>query len=139
MQILNAAGEPYFGSSGLAVGANVDGDWVACKQYAVVSLSCELGLGATAITGNLYAEVTADPARIRGISRVVLPDGCLHTSVAGVTLPSPRTAVALAGVANGSAFTISFSAPVVGWMRWRWAWTSGGSAPNRLYGYLEGI
>lgn len=139
MQILNAAGEPYFGNAGSPVGANLDGDWFPCRQYAVVTLSCELALGGTAITGNLYAEVTADPARVKGISRVVLPDGCLHTSVAGVTLPSPRTAIAVAAAANGSTFTVSFSAPIVGSMRWRWAWTSGGSAPNRVYGYMEGI
>src|SRR5215471_2430020 len=134
MQILNSVGDVYFGSAGFDISASKDGDWVKCLRFGVVSLSCELALGGTAISGDLYAEATTDPLCVRGISRVVLPDGSLHTNAAGVTLPTARTSVNLASVANGATFTVTFSAPIVGWLRWRWTKGAGGSAPNKLYG-----
>lgn len=139
MQILNASGEPYFGAGGLDISANRDGDWIQLLRFEIVSLSCEIDIGATAISGDLYAEATTDPAHARGISRVLLPAGSLHTSAAGVTLPTARTSVNLAAVADGACFTVTFSAPIVGWFRWRWTKSAGGSAPNRLFGYMEGL
>lgn len=139
-QILNAQGEPYFGTAGLDISTSQDADWIRLLDYGdgVVSLSCELAVGA-AVSGDLYAEVTAEPQHAKGISRVVLPAGCLHTNAAGITLPTTGLGVNLASAANGATFTVSFSAPAVGWLRWRWTKGSGGGAPNRMYGFMQAM
>lgn len=137
MQIYNAQGEPYFSTPGLDISASGDLGWIDLSPYRVVTISCELSLGGTGITGDLYGEMTSNPTHVKGFSRVVWPDGSLHTNAAGVTLPTNRQAVALAAAANGAAFTLSFSYPGVRWFRLRWSRTSGGSAPNRLLGWIE--
>lgn len=138
MQLLNANGEVYFGATGLDISANADGSWVDIAQFVVVSLCCELSLGVTAVSGDLYAEFTNDPAKVKCISRVVIPEGALHTSFATVTLPTARTAVAIASGVNASTFTVTFSTPGSGFLRWRWTRSGGGSSPNRLFGFLTG-
>ncbi len=132
-QILNAQNGPYFDNIDLT--ANRDGDWFA-TDFEVLSLSCELTLGA-AISGDLYAEFTADPARLKGISRVVLPAGCLFTNASGVTLPTALTSVNLASVASLATFSISVSKPGVGSMRWRWALGTGGGANPKIIGHMQ--
>ena len=137
MQIYNAQGEPYFSTAGLDISASGDLGWVDLSLYRVVTISCELSLGGTGITGDLYGELTSHPQRAKAFSRVVWPDGSLHSNATGVAFATGRTAVALANAANLAAFTLSFSYPGVRWFRLRWTRTSGGSAPNRLLGWIE--
>lgn len=139
MQIYNSQGEPYFGTAGLDISASADLGWVDLSRFrqGVVTISCELSLGGTGVTGDLYGELTADPQHLKALSRVVWPDGSLHTNAAGVSLPTARTSVALAGAANGATWSLSISYPGSKWFRMRWARTSGGSAPNRMLGWMQ--
>jgi len=132
--ILNAQGNPYFDN--VDVSRPQDGDWFR-SEYSVISLSCELTL-VSAISGDLALEFTADPAKLKTISRVVLPDGCLHTNASGITLPVARTSINLASVANGATFAASFSRPGIGWLRWRWLSPTGGGAGPKLLGHMQG-
>jgi len=137
-QLYNAAGEVYFGIAGLDISASTDLPWVEVGQFDVLTLSGELSLGATPISGDLYAEFTNDPARLKCISRVVLPEFALHTGASTITMPTARTTIALASAATGTTFTVSFSKPGMGAMRWRWTKGTGGSSPNRLFGFFTG-
>jgi hypothetical protein len=118
MDILNAQHKPYFNNIDLT--RAYDGEWFA--SLARMSFSGQLELtGGLVATGELYAEYTADPAKQKGIARVLLPAASLHTLVTTITLPAaPIQKVDVASAVTGSAFALMLSAGPVGFMRWRW-------------------
>jgi hypothetical protein len=123
MQILNDKGAPYF--NGIDVSRVYDGRWFVCDGGpAVLTLSAQLALvGAGTITGTLFGEFTADPEQLKGIARLTMPDGCLHTTMTQVTWTSPGQVIQLTAAPTG-AFGLTFAFPVCGAMRFRWAPTS---------------
>lgn len=127
-------GAHYFNALDLT--ANQDGPWFSTGRFRTVGISVQLALGVGTITGKLFAEYTADPDHLMGVSRVVLPPGCLHTDVAGVVLASPGLQVDLTAVTSGS-LSVTFKC-AAGDIRFRWAKTGGsGAAPNTISGVVQ--
>lgn len=129
MQIhgVNGSG-PYIDAQALI--GTAAGRWFNTDQQRVVSVSVELSLAAGTVTGNFYAEYTADPENVHGISRVLLPSGSLHTNLAGAALASDGTSVVVTAATSGS-FSVSLANPGSGRFRFVWVRASGaGAAPN---------
>jgi hypothetical protein len=136
MSMKNAIGQPYIAA--VSILASAVGDWFPTEDIDTVSLSADLDIGAGTVTGYVYGEFTADFAAIKGISRILMPYGCLHTNLAGVAMASDASAINVTAATSG-AFTVSISAPGVGRMRWGWHFTSGtGASPNFIRVYSAG-
>lgn len=137
MLILNTAGGPYLNA--LDATRDQDGDWFSTDPYDVITISTELEVGA-ALSGELSGEFTADPQRVKGISPIIFPDGSLHTALAAVTLPTARNKASVASASSGT-FSLTFSAPGVGMMRFRWKAGGGGIATpfaNKVTAHAQG-
>jgi len=106
------------------------GRWFSPGQ--TITLSVEIEVGEATIAGHFYGEITADPRREKGISRVILPVGCLHTLMDNVTLPEHGNFVQLDAATSG-AFTVTLSFAGAGHMRFCWEPSGGGGdAPNTI-------
>jgi hypothetical protein len=135
-EIYSTEYNPYF--AGIDPRNTYPGAWFACADH-TISLSAELEVGAGTITAELLAEFTADPTRAKGISRVLLPWGCLHTALTTITLATSQQKLDITAMTSG-AFTVSFARSAVGSMRFRWVNPSpgtGGASPNVLTAHLQ--
>lgn len=129
-----AIGQPYIAP--VNVLADADGNWFSTYDADTISLSAQLEVGAGNVSGLFFGEFTADMLELHAISRIKLVYGALHTNLSGVDYASDASAVQLMVTSSGS-FTVSFSSPGVGKMRWRWHPTAGtGAAPNLIRVYL---
>jgi hypothetical protein len=115
------------------------GAWFSTEGLSVISATVVMAVGAGTITGEFYAECTADTsASALGPSRVILPAGCLHTSLSGIALADPAEAVAVTAATTGN-FTVSLDAIIAGQMRFMWNQTGGtGASPNTITVFLNG-
>lgn len=129
--------DPYFNVVNV-LGGDVVGRWFPA-QYVAVGASVQLALNGGTFTGTLYAEFTTDPARLLGISRVILPQGSLHTTASGITLANPAPQIDLAAAADASKFSFGFDGPRLGALRFVLHRASGtGSAPQTIWLHAEG-
>lgn len=134
--INDSSGNNYFNARNVL--ADIVGDWFNIGGYDTVTGSLELAVGAGNVTGQLYADFTVDPTFQKGVSRVAIPQGCLHTNLAGVSMANPAQRIDVAAATSG-AFTFSFSTPALGKMRWTWHFLSGtGGGANTLTMFLDG-
>lgn len=93
-----------------------------------------LGVGAGNVTGELYAEFTANDAL--GWSRYVFPGSTtrfgLFTNLSGVALNADGARVTVTAATSGVA-TLTVDKPPAGRWRWGWTFTSGtGASPNTI-------
>lgn len=122
MLVLDTNGRKYFDA--VNPGVLFDGRWFKTSGDAVgLSLSGELELvGGGNITGDLFADFTADPEELKGITRLTLPDGSLQTTFATVVLAAQK--VTLTTALTATTFALLFAYPGCGSMRFRWNPTS---------------
>lgn len=116
-------GQPYL-STPVVGGEDKPGYWFRTDKQAVLTVTVALDADGGAVTGYLYAEITADKAGAAGVSRVCFPYGALHRLG---TLPVQFSADAdqVDVTAGGSlSFTLSFSYPGRGRMRFGWHTTT---------------
>jgi hypothetical protein len=136
MSMSNALGQPAVAAANVLVDQFTE--WFATSDTDTIGASVELALGAGNISGDFYAEYTADLAHIKGISRVCLPFGSLHTNLAGVVMLDDQTAIRLTAALSGC-FSIGIGAPAPGMMRVGWHPTGGtGASPNTIIIYTAG-
>jgi hypothetical protein len=129
MQILDVQGGPYF--NGIDVSNVAIGKWFKVPGL-LLTASCELELLAGGnISGEVFGEFTADPVQTKGIAPIVMPDGSLMTSLAGVVWTAPGLKVTLTSALSG-AFGMTFAFPVAAWMRFRWR-------PTNIAGLAAGV
>lgn len=122
MKILNATNGPYL--EAIDVTALFNGRWFKTGGDGVaLTLTGELALaGGGNISGELFADFTADPQEARGITKLTFPDGCLHTAFATITLATQK--IVLASALTASTLGLTFAFPPCGSMRFRWLPTS---------------
>lgn len=129
--------DPYFNQRDVLSG-DVVGRWFPA-QYSAIGVSAQLSLNGGTFTGTLYAEYTTDPQRVLGVSRVILPQGSLHTVAVGVALANPAPQIDLTAVADGATFSFGFDGPRSGSMRFVLHRSGGsGSAPQTIWLHAEG-
>lgn len=121
MNILNAAGTgPYMEGDPMGEQA---GRWFNTRRssslLANVTASVEVIVATGDFTGDLYLEFTADPARLDGISRVLIPHGTLHTNAYGVTVAADRQKILMTNMPGGS-FSVALGVPGAGALRYVW-------------------
>lgn len=116
---------PYF--DGIDVAAVFNGRWFDVSGDANgFTLTAELLLaGGGNVSGEIFADFTADPAETSGIVRASLPDGALHTTFATVTLAAQKVVLTSALTATTLGIAIAFLP--CGKMRFRWNPTGIGS------------
>jgi hypothetical protein len=118
MLILDPNNDPYFNAKSLA--AAYDGRWFKVGGDPVgLTLTAQLALaGGGNITGDFFAEFTADPQEVSGITRLTLPDGCLHTTFSTAVLAAQK--VTLTAALTATIFGLTLAYPPCGSMRFRW-------------------
>lgn len=130
---LSPSGQPYFSATSLVT---KNGDWIACGDgLNNICFEFDFQLGAGNITGAIRIEHTA---QLNGTmptngSRILLPLGCLHTTLTQATLalaPNPSLEVALTAVVSGRLAIILSQIPA-GNIRANFIFSSGtGASPN---------
>lgn len=134
----NATAQPYIAAVNGNALLDQPGEWFSTVECDTISHSSQLDVGAGNVTAKVYAEFTADMKNLRGISRVALPYGCLHTNLAGVDYAADGKSIQLTAASSGS-FSISISAPGVGRMRFVYDFETGtGASPNTYESYTAG-
>lgn len=115
------------------------GVWFSTEGLSVISATVVMSMGIGTITGEFYAMCTADTAASpEGASPVILPAGCLHSTLSGIALADPASAVAVTAATSGS-FTVSLDAIIAGQMMFGWNQTGGtGASPNTIKVFLNG-
>jgi len=123
MQILNSHGAAYFDSVDLS--RDFDGDWFSSPGAGnTISLTGELDLfGGATISGELSAEFTCDPLKVKAIVPMTMPDGCMHTARAEIVWTAPGHKITFTAVPSGT-LGLTFVFVPLAHMRFRWHPTS---------------
>jgi hypothetical protein len=122
MLIQDSNNGPYFSAQDIS--SAIDGRWFKVGGDPVaLTLTAQLALaGGGNITGDFFADFTADPQELLGITRLTLPDGCLHTTFGTVVLAAQK--VTLTAALTATIFGLTLAYPPCGSMRFHWNPTS---------------
>lgn len=128
--VLNPAQHDFKYWTNAVMSADVTGDWVDCQDAVNVSWNLEW---ASTPTGDLYLEVTNDPARAAAnITQVNWPAGCMSATLTAGTATISGNKIVLTG-ATGN-MSISIDRPYK-WMRL--FWDSSASGSSTLDGFVS--
>lgn len=137
MTMSNANGQPYIAALDPAV--DRDGEWFPTDDTDTISVSVDLDANGGTLSGYLFGEFTADKMHLFGVSRICWPYGALHLKYTGVSMSAAADQVDVVAAGSG-AFSLSFSAPGVGQMRFRWhaGGVVGGAGSPKIRVYTGG-